>query len=382
MNNRSISIKLFEPVIEQEEIDSVIRVLKSGWLAHGPEVEMFEKEFAEYIGVKYSAAVSNGTVALMLALKALGIGHGDEVLVPDYTFIATATAPLMVGAIPKFIDVDANTFNIDIEDLKNKISDRTKAIIVVHLFGHPANIKAIKEVIGNRNIMLIEDAAQAHGAEAWGQKVGSFGDAAIFSFYATKNITTGEGGMVVSDRREIIERVKLLRNHGQISKYVHVELGGNYRMTSLQAAIGRSQLRKLDKLNEIRRKNAQLLSVLITNINAKYNNIIELPVEELWAKHVYHLYAIKLKDRSLRDYVYECMNNNGVEVAINYPLPLHSQPLFKSLGYKECCPTSSNLASRELSLPVHPKLGKSDINTISMVLSKCIDNYIYSTSST
>ncbi|ADM28003.1 Glutamine--scyllo-inositol transaminase [Ignisphaera aggregans DSM 17230] len=382
MSNRSINIKLFEPVIEQEEIDSVIRVLKSGWLAQGPEVEMFEKEFAEYIGVRYSAAVSNGTVALMLALKALGIGQGDEVLVPDYTFIATATAPLMVGAIPKFVDVDVNTFNIDIEDLKNKISDRTKAVIVVHLFGHPANIKAVKEVIGDKNIMLIEDAAQAHGAEAWGQKVGSFGDAAIFSFYATKNITTGEGGMVVSDKKEVIEKVKLLRNHGQISRYIHAELGGNYRMTSIQAAIGRAQLRKLDRLNEIRRDNAQLLSAIITSINAQYGNVIELPVEEPWARHVYHLYAIKLKDKTLRDYLYECMNSNGVEVAINYPLPLHSQPLFKSLGYKDCCPTSSNLALRELSLPVHPKLSRNDINTISMVLSKCIDNYIHFTSIT
>ncbi len=375
MGDKPTKIKLFEPVIEQEEIDSVTRILRSGWLAHGPEVEMFEKEFAEYIGVEYSAAVSNGTIALMLALKALGIGRGDEVLVPDYTFIATATAPLMIGAIPKFVDVDTTTFNMDAEDLKNKISDKTRAVIVVHLFGHPADIKAIKEVISNKNIVLIEDAAQAHGAEAWGRKVGSFGDAAIFSFYATKNMTTGEGGMVVSDRKEVIEKVKMLRNHGQIAKYVHVELGGNYRMTSIQAALGRTQLRKLDKLNEIRRENARLLSTAINSIG--YDNVIELPVEEPWAKHVYHLYAIKLKDKSLRDHLYNCMNDNGVEVAINYPLPLHSQPLFKSLGYKDCCPNSSDLASRELSLPIHPRLNRNDINTISMVLSRCLDSYTY-----
>ncbi|MEM1560843.1 MAG: DegT/DnrJ/EryC1/StrS family aminotransferase, partial [Ignisphaera sp.] len=266
-------IKLFEPVIDDDDIEAVVRILRSKWIAHGSEVELFEKEFAEYIGVSYSAAVANGTIALMLALRALGIGQGDEVLVPDYTFIATATAVLMVGAIPRFVDVSYETFNIDINDIQEKITNRTKAIIAVHLFGHPADVKALMDVAQDKKILLIEDAAQAHGAEAWGQKVGSFGNAAIFSFYATKNMTTGEGGIVVSNDKNIVEKVKLLRNHGQISRYVHVELGGNYRMTSIQAALGRAQLRKLDKLNDIRRNNAWRLTVQLSRLK----EYVELP---------------------------------------------------------------------------------------------------------
>lgn len=363
-------IKLFEPVIDDDDIEAVVRILRSKWIAHGSEVELFEKEFAEYIGVSYSAAVANGTIALMLALRALGIGQGDEVLVPDYTFIATATAVLMVGAIPRFVDVSYETFNIDINDIQEKITNRTKAIIAVHLFGHPADVKALMDVAQDKKILLIEDAAQAHGAEAWGQKVGSFGNAAIFSFYATKNMTTGEGGIVVSNDKNIVEKVKLLRNHGQISRYVHVELGGNYRMTSIQAALGRAQLRKLDKLNDIRRNNAWRLTVQLSRLK----EYVELPYEIPWAKHVYHIYAVKIKRIEYRECLQKCLDNNGIETAIHYPLPLHLQPLFQSLGYSECCKTALKLSKCELSLPIHPNLDSDDIVYIGKVFSNCIMN--------
>jgi len=360
-------IKMFDPVIEDDDIQAVVKVLKSGWLAHGPEVRAFEKEFAEYIGVDYAAAVSNGTVALMLALKALDIGPGDEVLVPDYTFIASATAVLMVGAKPVFVDVDIKTFNIDIDDLQDKITPRTKAIVAVHLFGHPANMKKIIEVVQDKGIIVIEDAAQAHGAEIMGKKVGSFGDVAIFSFYATKNLTTGEGGMIVSNNKSLIEKVKLLRNHGQTARYIHEILGGNYRMTSFQAALGRIQLRKLDKLNEIRRKNAQYLSNSLNTIKG-----VEVPYEESWAKHVYHIYAVKIWEYD-RDCVRECMVKKGIEVAVHYPVPLHRQPLFRKLGYNECCKKAQLLAQVELSLPIHPKLKNEDLDFIAEVFKECLD---------
>ncbi len=369
----SYRVRLFEPVIEDDDVEAVVSVLKSGWLAHGPVVESFEKMFANYIGVEHAAAVSNGTVALMLSLKALGIGNGDKVLVPDYTFIATATSALMVGAIPVFVDVNYETFNIDIDDLQKKISETSaKAIIAVHLFGHPADIKAIKDIASDKGILLIEDAAQAHGAEAWGKKVGSFGDAAIFSFYATKNMTTGEGGMILSNNKQFIEKVKLLRNHGQVARYVHEELGGNYRITSIQAALGLTQLRKLDRLNEIRRRNAMIL----TNELTKLKGYVETPYEAQWAKHVYHVYALKLLPSVDRECVIKCMQSAGIETAIHYPLPLHKQPLFQKLGYKECCINSSVLSQRELSIPVHPKLSENDAKFVADVCKHCIQSCI------
>ena len=363
-------IKLFKPIIDDDEISKVIEVLRSGWLAHGPVVEEFEKMFAEYVGVNHAAAVSNGTVALTLLLKAYGIGPGDKVLVPDYTFIATATSVLMVGARPVFVDIDEKTFNIDPEDLLNKIDSSCRAVIAVHLFGHPADMRALREIAQDHNLVLIEDAAQAHGAEAYGKKVGSLGDAAAFSFYATKNMTTGgEGGIVVSDDRRIIEKVKLLRNHGQVSKYIHAYLGGNFRMTSIQAAIGIAQLRKLDRLNSIRRRNAEEYRRLLQGLES-----VELPVEMPWAKHVYHLYAIKLAPE-IRDCVKECMLSNSIEVAIHYPIPLHEQPLFKKLGLDadSRCSKAEIVSRRELSLPVHPGLSAEDIAFIASTLRRCIE---------
>ena len=361
-------IKMFDPQIGDEEIAAVERVLRSRWLAHGPEVEAFEKEFAEYVGVEYGAAVSNGTVALVLALKALGIGPGDEVIVPTYTFIASATSVLMVGAKPVLVDVEWDTFNISVDEVQKAISPRTRAVIAVHLFGHPAEVKALREICDDKGIYLIEDAAQAHGAEAYGRKVGSWGHVSTFSFYATKNLTTGEGGMVLSNDKKIIEKVKKLRNHGQVARYVHAELGGNYRMTSFQAAIGRVQLKKLDELNERRRRNARELMNLLQGLG------IELPVEKPWAKHVFHIFAVKMPSSEVRDCVAKCMVEKGIEVGVHYPIPIHRQPLFEKLGYGNVrLPIAERLSRVELSLPVHPGLTRSDLEVISLELRRCIE---------
>ncbi len=360
--NNGRYIPIARPSIEDDEIDAVIRVLKSGMLAHGEEVELFEKEFAEYIGVKHAAAVANGTVALDTALKALGIKEGDEIITTPFSFIATANAILYQKARPVFADIDLKTFNLDPDKVIEKITPRTKAIIVVHLFGQPADMKAFKEIAEDHRLFLIEDAAQAHGSEFLGKKVGSFGNVAIFSFYPTKNMTTGEGGMVVTDDNNIARKAKLIRNHGQERKYYHVELGYNYRMTNIAAAIGRAQLRKLDKLNEIRHSNARKLTEGIKKIKG-----IIPPYEDPRAKHVYHQYVIRVTEEASisRDDLAKRLNERGIMTAIHYPIPIHKQPLYAKLGLDKFeCPNAETATKSVLSLPVHPALSSEDINYI------------------
>ncbi|MEA3559510.1 MAG: DegT/DnrJ/EryC1/StrS family aminotransferase, partial [Candidatus Thermoplasmatota archaeon] len=224
-------INMAKPVMEKEEIDAVVRVMKSGMLAHGPEVVAFEEEFADYCGCKHGAAVSSGTSAIHLSLAALDIGAGDEVITTSFSFIASASPILFLGARPVFTDIDDRTFNMDPTSLKERITSRTKAIIPVHLYGQSADMDAIREIAGE--IPVIEDCAQAHGSLNNSRKVGSMGKAGMFSFYPTKNMTTGEGGMVVSNDSEYIDRIRMLRNHGQVARYDHHSIGYNLRMTSL-----------------------------------------------------------------------------------------------------------------------------------------------------
>jgi len=250
-------IPIVKPVISTDEIQAVAEVLKSGMLAQGKVVEEFENAFAEYVGVKNAVAVANGTISLDIALKSLGIKQGDEIIVPSFTFISTANAVLFQGAKPVFADVDERAFNINPEDVVEKITGKTKAIIGVHLFGHPFDVQEMQKICEDHKVHLIEDCAQAHGAEYEGNKAGGFGIAGCFSFYATKNMTTGEGGMITTDSEEIAKVCRLLRSHGESQKYCHTMLGYSYRMTDIQAAIGLAQLNKLDKLDERRIKNAE-----------------------------------------------------------------------------------------------------------------------------
>jgi perosamine synthetase len=347
-------IPIAKPVIGDEEKNAVIRVLESGILAHGPEVDRFEEEFASYIGTKHAAALTNGTAAIHLALAAMGVGPGDEVVTTAFSFIASATPILYLGAKPCFADIDPRTFNMDPVSLKKAITPRTKAVIPVHLYGQSADMDAIMEVAGD--IPVLEDCAQSHGAIFNGRKVGTFGRCGMFSFYPTKNMTSGEGGMVVSDDREFIERIKLLRNHGQIAQYDHRAIGFNLRLTSIGAAIGREQLKKLDDFNRTRMTNAHTLDEGLSGIEG-----LETPYVDPRAKHVYHQYTIRLSRD--RDGFAKRLMENGIDNKVYYPTTIASSPVMK--GYVErTFPVAEKTCKEVLSIPVHPMVSQTDLDTI------------------
>jgi len=355
-------IPIAKPLISDEEINAVIKVLKSGMLAHGKEVEAFEKEFAQYLGAKHGIAVCNGTAALDVALKALKIKPGDEVITTPFTFMASSNVILFQGAKPVFADIDEKTFNLDPNEVLEKINSKTKAIIVVHLYGQPADMKAFKEIAEDYNLYLVEDCAQAHGAEFEGQKVGTFGDIAAFSFYPTKNMTTGEGGMVVTNNDELAERAKLIRSHGQTKRYLQEDLGYNLRMTNIAAAIGRVQLKKLDEWNAKRIENAKLLTEGISKIKG-----LTPPYVDSRVKHVFHQYVIRVEDDFPlgRDELMERLREKGIGTAVHYPIPVHHQPFYQKLGYpRDICPNAIEASKRVLSLPVHPAVSRQDIDYI------------------
>ncbi|NJE02068.1 DegT/DnrJ/EryC1/StrS aminotransferase family protein [Thermococcus sp. JdF3] len=353
------SIPIAKPLIGDEEINAVVEVLKSGMLAHGKEVEAFEREFADYLGARHGVAVANGTAALDVALKALRMGPGDEVITTPFTFIASATSILFQNAKPVFADIDPKTYNLNPEEVLEKITDKTKAILVVHLYGQPADMKAFREIAEDYNLYLVEDCAQAHGAMFEGQKVGTLGHIAAFSFYPTKNMTTGEGGMVVTNDDELARRARLIRSHGQAEKYLHVELGYNLRMTNIGGALGRVQLRKLDRWNEIRKENARRLSKGIEKIPG-----LTPPYVDPRAYHVFHQYVIRVEDDFPlgRDKLMMKLRERGIGTAVHYPMPVHHQPLFQKLGYEmDCCPNAIEASQKVLSLPVHPAVSEEDI---------------------
>jgi perosamine synthetase len=350
-------IPIAKPIIGDEEINAVGDVLKSGMLAQGESVKRFEDEFAGYLGVKNAIAVNNGTVALDLAVKALGLEPGGEVITPAFTFIATASCALYQGLRPVFADVDARTFNIDPEGLQKKITPRTKAVIGVHLYGQPFELSAVSEICQDKGIALIEDCAQAHGAEYQGKKVGSFGTG-CFSFYPTKNMTTGEGGMITTNDDALAARLRLLRSHGDTGKYNHVSLGYNYRMMNLQGALGLVQLQRLEGFTARRIRNAAFLN---DNIRVKG---ISTPYQAKGVRHVYHQYVVRVEDSfaSSREKLMEYLLAKGIGCAVHYPKAVYEQPLYRELGYtNESCPVSEDVSRRVLSLPVHPSLTGKDL---------------------
>jgi dTDP-4-amino-4,6-dideoxygalactose transaminase len=349
-------IKIASPSIGRDEIKAVIEVLKSGMLAQGQKVKEFEEKVAEYVGVKYAIATSSGTTALHTALLAAGIKPGDEVITTPFTFIATANSILYCGAKPVFVDVDEKTFNIDPEKIEEKITEKTKTILPVHLYGQPADMEKILKICESHNLLLIEDAAQALGAEFKGKKVGSFGDCAIFSFYPTKNITTGEGGMVVTNNENIAEKCRKIRNHGEYQRYFVDLVGYNYRMTEVAAAIGLAQFKKLEKFNNKRIRNAKFLTRHLKDIDE-----IEVPFVDKRVKHVFHQYTIKT---SRRDELREFLEKKGIQSVVYYPLPIHKQKIYQDLGYKDSLPVAEELSKKVLSLPIHPNLKKEDLKLI------------------
>jgi dTDP-4-amino-4,6-dideoxygalactose transaminase len=333
-----------------DEIDGAIdRILRTSDFILGPDVRDFEEEFATYCGVKHAVAVDSGTSALELALRACGIQAGDEVITAANTFIATALAISNVGAIPVLVDVNPKTYCIDIAAIKRALTSRTRAIIPVHLFGHPADMDPILELARRKKLRVIEDACQAHGARYRGRRVGSFGDAAAFSFYPGKNLGAyGDGGIVVTNNGDTADAVGLLRNYGQRQKYHHLVQGFNRRLDSIQAAILRVKLRHLDQWNAARRQRAQVYRRLLANID------VGVPTPARYAEPVWHLFVIRTTRRDeLRDY----LSGLGISTGIHYPVPIHLQPAYEHLGYSRgSFPVTERAADQIVSLPMYAEL--------------------------
>jgi dTDP-4-amino-4,6-dideoxygalactose transaminase len=348
-------INMAKPQIGDEEKQAVLEVLESGILAQGPRVKAFEEAFAAMCGVKHAIATASGTTALHVALLANGIGSGDEVITSAFTFIASANSILYVGAKPVFVDIDPRTFNLEPNDIEKAITKNTKAILPVHLYGLSCAMEEIMKIADKHGLVVIEDACQSHGAEYHGRKVGSFGTG-TFSLYPTKNITSGEGGMITTDDAQIAERSRVIRQHGMRKRYYHDELGFNFRMTDIHAAIGLAQLKKLDQFNERRRKNAAYLS---EHLKGVINPIV--PENQT---HVYHQYTIRVAG-GRRDELRDHLQANGVGSEVYYPVPIHQQTFYqKDLGYRDRLPKTEQAAQEVLSLPVHPGLTSSELETI------------------
>ncbi|MCS4541085.1 MAG: DegT/DnrJ/EryC1/StrS family aminotransferase [Euryarchaeota archaeon] len=351
-------IPITKPILTENETQAVAEVLSSGILVQGPKVQEFEKKFAKYLGVKHAIAVSSGTAALHLALLAAGIKKNDEVITTPYSFVASATAILFCNAIPVFIDID-KSYNLDSGQITAAITEKTKAILPVHLFGHPADMPQIAEIANRRDLIVIEDCAQALGAEISHKKVGTFGTVACFSFYPSKAITTGEGGLIATNDGQIADKARLLRDHGQIAKYEHIILGYNLRMTEIAAAIGLCQLEKLDEWNEKRIENAEQYAEQLKKIKD-----IEPPFVAHNVKHVFNLYVCQTKQK-LRNKIVSYLQKNGIDARKGYPRPIYRQLLFKNHKYRKLpCDKTEQIINQVLQLPIHPLLSKSEIEYI------------------
>lgn len=348
-------IPISKPYIGDEEKKNVMEVLESGMLVQGPKVEALEKKFTELCGVKHAIATSSGTTALHIALLAHGIGPGDEVITTPFTFIASTTTILFVGAKPVFVDVEKDTFNIDPAKIEQAITPRTKAILPVHLYGYVCDMKNLNEIAEKYNLVIIEDACQAVGAEYEGEVAGSFGTG-TFSLYATKNIMAGEGGMITTDDDYIADQSKLLRSHGMRVRYYHEMLGYNFRMTDLHAAIGLAQFDRLRTFNEKRQANAQFL-------NENLNSVVTPKVKPGY-KHVWHQYTIRVNGGRDRDAAIRALNEAGIGTGVFYPVPVHQQGYIRELMGEQSFPVSEKLAKEVISLPVHPQVNQDDLETI------------------
>jgi len=350
-------IPIAKPLLGEEEKKAVLEVLDSGMLAQGQKVSLFEKEFANFLGVKHAIAVSNGTTALHTVLLAHGIGPGDEVITTSFSFVATANTIRMVGAIPVFVDIEEDTFNLNPNLIESAITARTKAIMPVHLFGLSADMAKITAIAEKHDLIIIEDACQAHGAAWGGQKVGSFGSG-CFSFYPTKNMTTGEGGMITTNDDAIAKNARLIREHGSEKKYYHEIVGYNHRMTDIAAAIGREQLRKLPQFNALRKKNAAYLS-------DKLKSIPGIVCPAISPGHVFHQYSIRITPQfpKSREEVIAFLAQRGIGSAIFYPLPIHQQKAYQDWHHYHL-PVTGRLASEVLAIPVHPSVTSQELDTI------------------
>ena len=353
------------PLLGEKELEYVTDCIKTGWISsRGKYVEEFEAKFAKYCGCKYGISTTSGTTALHLALASIGVGKGDEVIVPAFTMISTVFAVVYCGAKPVLVDAEPETWNIDVSKIEEKITDRTKVIIPVHIYGHPCDMDPIMKIAEEHDLYVVEDAAEAHGAEYKGRKVGGIGHIGCFSFYANKIITTGEGGMIVTNDEEIAEKAKSLKDlaFSKERRFLHTDLGFNYRMTNIQAAIGLAQLERIDELVERRRKNAHLYNELLKDIEG-----IRLPIEKEWAKNVYWMYSILVEDKfgMSREELMSELEKKGIETRTFF-IPMHVQPVFQNMGlFKgERYPVAEELARKGLYLPSSSGLSREEIEHI------------------
>lgn len=352
-------IPIAKPLVGKEEEKAVIEVLRSGKLAQGEKVEEFEEAFAKYCRTKYAVAADNGTAALMVALTAAGVGPGDEVITTPFTFIATANSIIFTGAKPVFVDIDPDTFNINPELVEGAITKRTKAIMPVHLYGLMADMEKINKIARKHRLIVIEDAAQAHGADINGKKAGSWGLAGTFSFYPTKNMTTGEGGMITTNDKNLAKKAKLLRNQGMEKRYYHDIIGYNFRMTDIAAAIGIEQLKKLESFTKKRIKNAEYLNKKLSDVGG-----VVIPKTPKNYRHVYHQYTIRVRNRDL---LTTGLEKEKVGYGVYYPVPIHKQKPYKEFSNLKF-PEAEKAARQVVSLPIHPDVSKNDLDKIHHIL--------------
>lgn len=348
-----IDLKAQFATIREEIIESVTNVLESGTYIMGPEVKQLEQEIADFVGVKHAIGVANGTDALLLALDAAGIGPGDEVITTPFTFFATAEVVSQLGATPVFVDIDPKTYNIDVEQIRSKINNKTKAIIPVHIFGQPAEMDEIMKIAEEHNLFVLEDGAQAIDAEYKGKKVGNLGTAGTFSFFPTKNLGGyGDGGMLVTNDDAIAEKVRILRVHGSNPKYYHSMIGYNSRLDPVQAAALRVKLRHLRSWNDARREKAAIYDELLKDTP------VVTPYHAQDRRHVYHLYILQSEER---EELMKHLKENGIACGVYYPVPLHQQEVYQSLGYEEgSLPIAEKMAKRTFAIPLYAELSRED----------------------
>lgn len=386
MNIPFVDLKAQYHSIQDEIRKEINEVLENTSFVLGPKVQQFEKDFSKFVGTKHAIAVNSGTSALHLAYLAAGLKPGDEVITVSHTFVATIAPLIYIGAKPIFVDIDPVTYTMDVAPIEQAITSKTKAIVPVHLYGQPADLKPILEIAKKYNLTVIEDAAQAHGAEyllgaqkneqekeeeakknvghtfpdslSW-KRVGAFGHIGCFSFYPGKNLGAyGEGGMVVTNDDEIAEKIKMLRDHGSKNKYYHDLIGYNYRMSGIQGAVLGVKLKYLNEWTEKRRQNAQKYNELLSSLP------IGLPIEKEDRKHVYHLYVIRTKERNA---LQSHLKERGVATGLHYPIPVHLQKAYKFLGYKNGdFPVTENIVDEILSLPMYPELTEEEIHYVTV----------------
>lgn len=366
MVKREVSLANFKrevAEIRQEIFEAIDRVFDSGWFILGDEVTAFEREFSSYVGAKYGISLNSGSDAIFLALKALGVDENSEVITVSHTFVSSVDSIVRCGATPVFVDVEPDTYCIDTAKIEEKITERTKAIVPVHLYGHPAHMDHVLKIANEHGLSVVEDACQAHGTEYKGKKAGSLGDAGCFSFYPVKNIGAyGDGGFVTTNDRSLAERVELLRNYGQSKKYYYDLVGINSHLDELQAAILRVKLPRLDEWNEERRRLAELYKEILEHMD------VVLPSERTYAKHTYHRFVIRVAER---DKCQRFLQEKGIQTGIHYPIPVHKQKAYAAFDTNDL-PVTETICNEILSLPLYPSLTDEEVTYVGAAIKEAI----------